>query len=105
MRFGRTHVDTDPQTTLKIRIGGRTLKLTGANMFEIAQALENNEGIRGFDLRGLEWEACREAIYLEMGDGMHIHDLTNDWGQNSWQRLLVMCKAGMVTPSSTEPVY
>ena len=99
MRFGNSHVDTDPQRTLKIRIAGRTLKLTGVNMFLIAEALENNDEARGFDLRGLEWIAHREAITVEIGDDTYTHDLDNDWGQNSWQRLLVMCKAGMDAPS------
>ena len=106
IRFGRTHKDSETQYVLKIRVGATTLKLTRSNATDIMHALINDAACEGIDLRETQWRAQRDTIetYRElyekdvpydnyMGEESQCLDLTDDWGDNSWQRIVIMCKS------------
>jgi len=108
MYIGSTHVDTGHQIALKIKIGKYTLRLSQDDMRDVAYALRYNTEAHGEDIRGKEWYATRAAItYVvtdwraECTDEFH-YPLDDDWGMESWQRMLVLCTCNGTAPPSPE---
>ena len=108
MHLMRSHVDVKHQVVLKLKVQGHTLRLSRDNMRDLAEALRYDTEAHGYDIRGKEWIGHRGAITYIVTDweaectDEHHYPLDDDWGMESWQRLLVICTCDGTPPPSPQ---